>query len=197
MKTAGCLKSFSMHNNGFLIHLVMLLLLGFCASASHATTPSAAPVSASTTKHEEVARMVLGILSYTKWQPPQTVIHLCLVAPTRYAALLENISLPDNGPKLIVSKQNYDVSTLNSHCDVIYFGDISPIQQQKVLGVRQNRPVLTISELNSNCDLGSIFCLDVESSPVSFKVNLDALAQSGVHINPNVLLLGRKKKVSP
>lgn len=197
MSNVSCLNHSNQPNSGFFRALCVLCLLGFNSGLLYAATPTQNDNNLNHHKNEDVARMVLGILSYTRWQPPQTVIQLCIVAPTRYAGLLDKITLPDNGPKLLISKQNYDVGVLNAQCDVIYFGDISPTQQQKVLSVRQNRPVLTISELNSNCELGSIFCLDAESSPVSFKVNLDALAQSGVHINPNVLLLGRKKKVSP
>jgi hypothetical protein len=98
--------------------------------------------------------------------------------------------------KGIISRQDFNIDSLNAQCDVIYFGDISPQQQQKVSGSKDH-PVLTISESNPDCELGSMFCLNIDSSPVTFKVNLDSLSKSGIHVNPNVLLLGRKKKVAP
>lgn len=196
MDKLGSLSRLSKQRSYLKQSFFILLLCVLNAYQAYAA-PTQTIATSTTNKSEEVSRIVLGILTYTKWQPPETHIELCIVGATRFANLLNNVVLPDSGLTLNVTKQNNDLAVLTTQCDVIYFGDIAPIQQQKVLNVRQNRSILTISELNSECELGSIFCLDTESSPISFKVNLDALAQSGVHINPNVLLLGRKKKVSP
>ncbi|XID75766.1 YfiR family protein [Alkanindiges sp. WGS2144] len=177
----------------FMLSFCACFFSGFAATASYAN-PAAVPVGPDpSTKHEEVARIVFGILSYTKWQPPKTAIEVCIAGTTKYALGLEDSILLEKPPKVTISK-SADVSTLaGAQCDVIYFGDIPAVMQQKIIST-SNRPLLTISELNPACELGSSFCLDIESSPISFKVNLDALARSGIHVNPNVLLLGRKKR---
>lgn len=171
-----------------------LLMMGYFTTVS-ATTPLHSEAKQAL-KSEEVARIVLGILSYTKWQPARNPVQLCVVAPTQYSAVLESAVLPEKTLKIVTLRQEYDINRLNTQCDVIYFGEISPQQQQKVSGSKAH-PVLTISEANPDCELGSMFCLDTTASPVTFKVNLDSLARSGIHVNPNVLLLGRKKKVAP
>jgi hypothetical protein len=51
--------------------------------------------------------------------------------------------------------------------------------------------VLTISEHNPSCTVGSMFCLNVDGERVTFEINLDAVARSGVRVHPNVLGLAR------
>ncbi|MNN73616.1 hypothetical protein D3C81_1897490 [compost metagenome] len=55
------------------------------------------------------------------------------------------------------------------------------------------RPVLVIAEEDFECEVGSMFCLNIRENQVSFRVNLDTLARSGVHVHPSVLQLGRRK----
>ncbi|MDN6450266.1 MAG: YfiR family protein, partial [Enterobacterales bacterium] len=40
---------------------------------------------------------------------------------------------------------------------------------------------------------GSAFCLRIDNSGIAFDLNLDILARSNVQVNPNVLLLAKKK----
>ncbi|MCT7384247.1 YfiR family protein, partial [Escherichia coli] len=50
-----------------------------------------------------------------------------------------------------------------------------------------------IAEQNTECIIGSAFCLIIHNNDVRFAVNLDALSRSGVKVNPDVLMLARKK----
>ncbi|MBC7750449.1 MAG: YfiR family protein [Candidatus Saccharibacteria bacterium] len=127
---------------------------------------------------------------------PSTPINLCIVA-AKHSNLLEHLDTTNNtANKIVVTKQSYDIAILSTQCDVIYFGDISPAEQQKVIAARQNRSILTISESDSDCAMGSSFCLKTATSPITFLVNLDSLARSGVRVDPNVLMLGRKKRAT-
>lgn len=45
--------------------------------------------------------------------------------------------------------------------------------------------------------VGSLFCLRVEDEQVSFEVNLDSVARSGVRIHPSVLQLSRRRAAAP
>ncbi len=174
---------------------ICLFILLCCFSEVYAA-PIDMGNSTTSNKDEEVKRTVLGIMSYTRWVPPPTPINLCIVTPTKHSGLLEKLDASDAMNKIVVSKQNYDANALASQCDAIYFGDTSPNDQQKVITARQNKPILIISENNPNCEVGSSFCLNLETSPITFTVNLDSLTRSGVRVDPNVLLLGRKKKAA-
>ncbi|VVQ25624.1 hypothetical protein PS928_06100 [Pseudomonas fluorescens] len=59
------------------------------------------------------------------------------------------------------------------------------------------RPVLSISEGSDQCTVGSLFCLWGSDDQVSFEVNLDSVARSGVRIHPSVLQLSRRKPAAP
>ncbi|MMZ66756.1 hypothetical protein D1872_292790 [compost metagenome] len=83
--------------------------------------------------------------------------------------------------------------TLGSRCDVIYLGNVSTSQKQTFIQSISGHAILSLSENDVECIAGNAFCLQIEDDRVSFKVNLDALARSGVRINPNVLQLARKQ----
>ncbi len=168
--------------------LYAALLLG-CLSAGGNSTAQATTLN----KDDEVAEKVYAIISYAKWDNRQQPIQLCITGSSKFADALETAGQAAYWPRVNVTKQHYDAKLLGSQCDVIFFGNIPPAQQQNVIAERQNRPLLTISEGNADCEIGSSFCLEAENSPVTFKVNLDSLTRSGIYVNPNVLLLGRKK----
>ncbi|EOI7245511.1 YfiR family protein, partial [Salmonella enterica subsp. enterica serovar Anatum] len=49
-------------------------------------------------------------------------------------------------------------------------------------------------EQNTECIMGSAFCLIINNDEVKFSVNLDSLSHSGVRVNPEVLMLARNQK---
>ncbi len=55
------------------------------------------------------------------------------------------------------------------------------------------KPVLVIVEEDFECETGSMFCLTFRENQVSFRINLDAIARSGIHVHPGVLQLGRRR----
>jgi hypothetical protein len=52
---------------------------------------------------------------------------------------------------------------------------------------------LSISEADSSCSVGSMFCLRIKPGKVSFDVNLDSVARSGVRVHPSVLKLATRQ----
>ena len=87
-----------------------------------------------------------------------------------------------------------DREALTARCDALYFGSESPAKQQEIINQYQGQALLLMSEQNPECVIGSAFCLIIEHNQVRFSVNLDALARSGVRVNPDVLMLARNKK---
>jgi len=186
---------------------IISILIALCGSwgLAYADAPSSNTTAktASINKDEDVKKTVLGIMSYTRWVPPPTPVTFCIVA-AKHGSALEGLdgsttNIANNTPtgenRIVISKLDYDATKLSAQCDAIYFGNVSPADQQKVIAARQNRPILTISE-DSDCEIGSSFCLQTTSTPITFLVNLDSLTRSGVRVDPNVLLLG-KKRTSP
>ena len=82
---------------------------------------------------------------------------------------------------------------LKTTCDGFYFGSESPTEQSELTRRYGPRPLLLIAEQNTDCSIGSAFCLIINDDRVRFSVNLDVLTHSGVRVNPDVLMLARKK----
>ncbi|MBE8595492.1 YfiR family protein [Xenorhabdus sp. BG5] len=145
-----------------------------------------------TAHNENVARVVSGIISYTHWPITPTILHLCLVPPSNYISALTHIDMISDHTELQVETLNFNVEQLIERCDVIYYGQVDPQLQHQVINLKNDKPLLTIAENNPNCEIGSAFCLNINSTPATFSLNLDILTRSGVRIHPNVLQLARK-----
>ena len=63
-----------------------------------------------------------------------------------------------------------------------------PSDRQLVAAARGNG-VLTIAEADPACRSQAMFCMVYEPRAVSFRMNLDAIARSGLRVDPRVLRL--------
>lgn len=75
-----------------------------------------------------------------------------------------------------------------------YFGNESPAYQVELTRHYPVNALLLIAEQNTECIMGSAFCLIINNDEVKFSVNLDSLSHSGVRVNPEVLMLARNQK---
>ncbi|CDG18275.1 YfiR family protein [Xenorhabdus doucetiae] len=142
--------------------------------------------------NENVARVVSGIISYTHWPIAPAALHLCLVPPSNYISALTQIDMISDQTELQIETLNFNVEQLIERCDVIYYGQVDPQLQHQVISLKNDKPLLTIAENNQNCEIGSAFCLNINSTQATFSLNLDILTRSGVRVHPNVLQLARK-----
>ncbi|VEA62483.1 Uncharacterised protein [Serratia plymuthica] len=166
-----------------LLPLIVVLLLAF---------PGLARADTANRTHA-VTTVVVGIISYARWPSEPKPIRLCVTAPTQYAeGLFDPILL--SAPRPIKAERvPFDSPLLSTGCDVIYLGNINAGQKQNFIQSIRGHSILSISENDDECSAGSAFCLQIDGNQASFKVNLDALARSGVRVHPNVLQLARKQ----
>lgn len=177
-----------------------LLALSFISlvfpMALWANNPDVTDNNASPARQQEVAKTVMGILSYSRWpansQPD--AIRLCVIAPVKFAANLVPGNNNLTGKILTVRYITSDSPALITECDALYSGNTSADQQHSLHNRLLGHPVLTISEKDDDCALLNAFCLVVGPAHVGFKLNLDTLARSGVRVHPNVLQLAREKE---
>ncbi|HHQ4772853.1 TPA: YfiR family protein [Aeromonas veronii] len=177
----------------FIARLV-LLLLGFGLLLPRALAETAAEIRATA-----VRELVLDILSYTRWPTEPAVLRMCVAAPTEYAGALFTIDRQANGRTVQVHRYEASDPAISDHCDVLYLGVLDEPTRIALFARLQGHSVLSISEYNHDCTTSSVFCLQTEpqSVRVRFKVNLDALALSGVRVHPAVLKLARADKGVP
>ncbi|AFQ49808.1 hypothetical protein GEM_3415 [Burkholderia cepacia GG4] len=135
-------------------------------------------------------QVVLGIISFTRWPTTPVHLHLCVTGRPDYAAGLTD-TLQAGSTVLDVQRVRFDDLALGIACDVVYLGTLANGERTRVRAALAGHPVLTIAEHDPSCTAGSMFCLTVESERVTFEINLDAVARSGVRVHPNVLNLAR------
>ncbi|NWA02098.1 YfiR family protein [Pseudomonas gingeri] len=157
----------------------------------------AVPSGAADQRAQAVTQVVLGILSYARWpvEPPQ--LRLCIIGPTEYTDDLVKGTTQATGRPVLVQRLLADSTAVASACDAVYIGKLTSDERGRLFNALNGHAVLSISEGGDQCTVGSLFCLRVADNQVSFEVNLDSVARSGVRIHPSVLQLSRRRAVQP
>mgnify|MGYP005845026463 CR=1 FL=1 len=151
------------------------------AGASEPLSPAPAGVTAA----------VAGIVSYTRWPAESPTIRLCTLGRgVAVDALLAADGL-GAAPRPLAARPAGREVNLAGECDVVYVGHLGAAAIRDVLKPLAGHPVLLIGEGADFCSDGGMFCLLPGAGAVRFNVNLDAVARSGLRVNPLVLRLGR------
>ncbi len=167
------------------------------AAAALAALPSSTTAQAGAQRPEAVARVVFSLLGYARWPAERESLRLCVDNSARYAGkLLEGGTLATGR---LVEARRVDVMSSNpaNDCDTLYLGTMTDARRKKLSAELTGRPVLVISEEDYECEAASMFCLVFREHQVSFRVNLDSIARSGIHVHPGVLQLGRRRGGTP
>ena len=171
---------------------VFLFLLIPCAMAQPPATGSLAEQRA-----RAVTQVVLGILSYARWPVEPEQLRLCVVGPTEYTDDLLKGATQSTGRPVQVRRLLADAPAIGTDCDAVYVGKLTTDERNHLFAMVSGKPVLSISEGGDQCTVGSLFCLRVSDEQVSFEVNLDSVARSGVRIHPSVLQLSKRRAPEP
>lgn len=142
---------------------------------------------------KSVTQVVLGILSYARWPVEPAQLRLCIVGPTQYTDDLVKGTTQATGRPVVVQRLLADHPDIANACDAVYIGQLASDERSRLFASLIGHPVLSISEGGDQCTVGSLFCLRVADEQVSFEVNLDSVARSGVRIHPSVLQLSRRR----
>ncbi|MFB3306675.1 YfiR family protein [Pseudomonas sp. AMR01] len=172
--------------------LLLVAVLCLLAPGAFAQPPSLADHRA-----QSVTQVVLGILSYARWPVEPAQLRLCIVGPTQYTDDLVKGTTQATGRAVVVRRLLTDNPDIVSTCDAVYIGKLSDDERSRLFASLIGHPVLSISEGGDQCTVGSLFCLRVADEQVSFEVNLDSVARSGVRIHPSVLQLSRRRAPAP
>ncbi|MGF6206292.1 YfiR family protein [Pseudomonas sp. ADAK2] len=175
-----------------------ILLVGLlCLLTGIAFAQPEAAVSMADQRAKAVTQVVLGILSYARWPVEPAQLRLCVVGPTEYTDDLVKGSTQATGRPVTVRRLLADNPAIVGECDAVYIGKLTAEERSRLFASLIGQPVLSISEGSDQCTVGSLFCLRVSDDQVSFEVNLDSVARSGVRIHPSVLQLSRRKPAAP
>ncbi|MFC0397642.1 YfiR family protein [Paraburkholderia rhizosphaerae] len=140
-----------------------------------------------------VRQVVLGIVSFTHWPAPRSQVRLCIVGNTGFSLDGAQAPVSSTAPAVVAQKIAADDPAIGTGCDALYMGKLSDTERKQVDASRAGHPILTITENDSTCTLGAMFCVRADKHRVTFDMNLDSVARSGVRVSPKVLELARKR----
>ena len=175
----------------------LLLVAVLCVLTPHAFAQASDPAGLAAQRAQAVTQVVLGILSYARWPVEPAQLRLCIVGPTQYTDDLIKGTTQATGRPVVVQRLLANHSDIVNACDAVYIGKLSADERGQLFTSLIGHPVLSISEGGDQCTVGSLFCLRVGDEQVSFEVNLDSVARSGVRIHPSVLQLSRRRAPAP
>ncbi|WP_339560997.1 YfiR family protein [Pseudomonas sp. EA_65y_Pfl1_P113] len=175
----------------------MLLVAALCVLAPCAFAQAPEPIDLAAHRAQAVTQVVLGILSYARWPAEPAQLRLCIVGPTQYTDDLVKGTTQATGRPVVVQRLLASHPDIVDACDAVYIGKLSADERSQLFTSLIGHPVLSISEGGDECTVGSLFCLRVSDEQVSFDVNLDSVARSGVRIHPSVLQLSRRRAPAP
>lgn len=175
-------------------HLALALLALFAFSLAGAARAQGV---ADAARAAEVARVVFGIVSYVRWPAPHAELQMCVLGEARHAEALFD-SQGGAGPRLRARRLGASSATLAlADCQVAYIGALAEAEREKLFVQLIGRPILVISEPVVPCSVANMFCLTFRDAQVTFDVNLDAIARSGLRVHPNALRIAKRPAPQP
>lgn len=135
---------------------------------------------------QAVARVVHGILGYSRWPVAPRVVRTCIVGAPRFAGLIGSVTGP--GPRATIRRVAAPAARAED-CDAVYLGSMAAADRTALLGRMRGQAVVTIDEADPLCRAGAMFCLRVTPAQIGLELNLDAVSRSRVRVDPRVLRL--------
>jgi len=165
--------------------LVAPLLLAFMPPATQISIPIGTNGNAAAAA---TARLVGGIIEYSRWPTERNPVRLCVIGPAQLDGQLGALRLSGGRG---IERRDVDAATLESadRCDVLYMGEIGLIAMRRWVARVRGGAVLTIAEQDAACRSEAMVCLIPEARSLSFQLNIDAVARSGLRVDPRVLRL--------
>lgn len=169
------------------------LLAGLAWAAAATETPATAsvPTGSAPTAPRSVAQVVTGIMGYTRWPGDAPAVRLCTVGQGEGVDELLRSAELRAGQRVVSVRAANGQPQPWRQCDALYLGEVEADTARALLQELVGRPVLVLGEGAAFCSDGGMFCLEPRSASVRFHANLDAIARSGLRVNPLVLRIAR------
>lgn len=169
---------------------LLLGLLGLFCGLGRAGPTLAAEAAAP--ERPGVAVLTLGLVEFTRWPRPPDLLCVSAGGPQAQALALALPGHPLAG-RLSLREVAVDAE-LPPGCDAMLFEGWAEERQAQALRENAERPLLTLGLGAGFCSLGGAVCFGEGRGQPAFEINTDALARSGLRVNPRVLLLTRARK---
>lgn len=136
--------------------------------------------------------LIFSVIEYTRWPAADKPALLCVTSGGARGAEVARVLRGKPQAQRLEAREIDLNRSPPAACDVVLYEGWDPATLRKVLAAQADRPVMSIGFGTDFCSDGGILCLPLNSaSDRQFEVNLDAVARSGLRINPRVLQLAR------
>ena len=136
--------------------------------------------------------IIFSVIEYTRWPAADKPALLCVTSGGARGAEVVRALRGKPQPQRLEAREIESNRSPPAACDVVLYEGWDPATQRKLLAAQADRPVMSIGFGSDFCSDGGILCLTLNSAADrQFEVNLDAVARSGLRINPRVLQLAR------
>lgn len=162
-----------------------------CAGVIALASP-ASPALAGDADRAVVGDVVKGIIGYTRWSVAPNPLRFCFVGEVSRALEIEQAVTTLASPGSIVFSRRAVEDASLAGCDVAYVVALGLLAGSREALALSAPGVLTIGEGEAMCSLGTTFCLMEDAGEAGFATNLDAIARSGLKVNPRVLKLSQQ-----
>jgi hypothetical protein len=166
-----------------------MALASLCAGTAAAAL-AADPVNPDPAPRASVGAVVAGIVSYTRWPGEAASIRLCTVGRGPGVDELLHTEL-GSMQRPVAVRALAAVGQARGECEAVYVAGVASGTGRDVMKLLAGQPVLLLGEGAEFCSDGGMFCLEPGASTVRFNANLDAIARSGLRVNPLVLRIAR------
>jgi len=142
---------------------------------------------------DELADLVLGIVHYTRWPAAPESITLCVDDTDAGAAgLAAALGALAPAPPIRIAPRHVAPARAAElfDCHALLFPDMPAAPRQELLLKLNKRPILTLGRGEGFCSHAGQICLIDSPRGLRFRANLDAIAFSGLRLNPRMLELG-------
>jgi len=173
--------------------IVLAWLAAGASIASASPQPTSMPLGNEANPYAPaVSKLIGAIVRYTRWPNPRDPLNLCVVGPADHAGDL--LAARGRSPVGIASVEIPAAAVTPEICDLVYIGRLALADQRIITGRLRDTEVLTIAENDPACQSRAMFCLLFEAEALSFRLNIDAVANSKLRVDPRVLHLGARER---
>ena len=167
--------------------LSILLLLA--AATQHSKAEVASP-------YQLKAAFIYNFLKFIDW-PPQSFSNtdapfvIGILGKDPFGSTLDNALIGKNvrGRPILVRRLENEASALQ--CQVLFVSSSERKRFKQILGKTAGRPILTIGEAEEFGLSGGIINFVVEENKIRFEINIDAMKQSGLKADAQLLNLAK------
>jgi hypothetical protein len=171
--------------------LALMGLMAWPTAATSVEAPAAPAAAASAPARGPIVTVVAGIVGYTRWPGDAAAVRLCTLGQGAGVDELLHAAELGSAQRSVSVRTVAAAHEVRQACDALYVGSMAGDTSRDLLHDLVGRPVLLLGEGAGFCSDGGMFCLEPRASAVRFQANLDAIARSGLRVNPMVLRIAR------